>query len=138
MVPTSPAEKLAHIDELLDHHLPADSDGGAIVYCSARRRCEEVAEYLVAKAWSASHFHAGLQPERKKQVQNDFIEGRLRVIVATNASGMGVDKPDVRLVVHADIPGSLENYLQEAGRAGRDAEVASCVLLYTPPWPAER
>ena len=131
VVPTSPAEKLAHIDNLLHHHLPAESDGGAIVYCSARRRCEEVAEYLAAKRWSAAHFHAGLQPERKKQVQDDFIEGRLRVIVATNAFGMGVDKPDVRLVVHADIPGSLENYLQEAGRAGRDAEAASCVLLYT-------
>ena len=124
VVPTSPAEKFAHIDDLLHHHLPADSDGGGIVYCSARRRCEEVAEYLAAKAWSAAHFHAGLQPERRKQVQDDFIEGRLRVIVATNAFGMGVDKPDVRLVVHADIPGSLENYLQEAGRAGRDDEHA--------------
>ena len=132
VVPTSPAEKLAHIDYLLQHHLRADTDGGAIVYCSARRRCEEVAKYLAAKRWSAAHFHAGLQPERKKQVQDDFIGGRLRVIVATNAFGMGVDKPDVRLVVHADIPGSLENYLQEAGRAGRDAEAASCVLLYTP------
>ena len=131
VVPTSPAEKFAHIDDLLHHHLPAGSDGGAIVYCSARRRCEEVAEYLAAKRWLAAHFHAGLQPERKKQVQDDFIEGRLTVIVATNAFGMGVDKPDVRLVVHADIPGSLENYLQEAGRAGRDAHAASCVLLYT-------
>ncbi|MCY4057485.1 MAG: RecQ family ATP-dependent DNA helicase, partial [Gammaproteobacteria bacterium] len=97
VVPTSPAEKLAHIDDLLHHHLPAHSDGGAIVYCSARRRCEEVAEHLAAKDWSAAYFHAGLQPERKKQVQDDFIEGRLRVIVATNAFGMGVDKPDVRL-----------------------------------------
>ena len=131
VVPTSPAEKLAHIDDLLHHHLPTDSDGGVIVYCSTRRRCEEVAEYLAAKHWLAAYFHAGLQPERKKQVQDDFIAGRLRVIVATNAFGMGVDKPDVRLVVHADVPGSLENYLQEAGRAGRDAEVASCVLLYT-------
>ncbi len=131
VVPTSPAEKLAHIHDLLGHHLPEDAGGGAIVYCSARRRCEEVADYLAAKDWPAAHFHAGLQPERKKQVQEDFIAGRLRVIVATNAFGMGVDKPDVRLVVHADIPGSLENYLQEAGRAGRDAEAAGCVLLYT-------
>ena len=122
---------ISHIDDLLRHHLPADTDGGAIVYCSTRRRCEEVAEYLAAKTWSAANFHAGLQPERKKQVQEDFIDGPLSVIVATNAFGMGVDKPDVRLVVHADIPGSLENYLQEAGRAGRDAEAASCVLLYT-------
>ena len=64
-------------------------------------------------------------------MQRSFIEGELRVIAATNAFGMGIDKPDVRLVIHADIPGSLENYLQEAGRAGRDREKARCVLLYT-------
>ena len=64
-------------------------------------------------------------------MQEDFIEGRLRAIAATNAFGMGIDKPDVRLVIHADIPGSLENYLQEAGRAGRDNDAAHCLLLYT-------
>ena len=65
-------------------------------------------------------------------MQQRFIAGELRVIVATNAFGMGIDKPDVRLVIHADVPGSLENYLQEAGRAGRDQATARCVLLYTP------
>ena len=79
---------------------------------------------------AADHFHAGLPPETKKNVQQRFIGGELRVIAATNAFGMGIDKPDVRLVIHADIPGSLENYLQEAGRAGRDREKARCVLLY--------
>ena len=132
ILPTTPAEKQPDIDALLAHHLPDAETGGAIVYCATRRRCEEVAEYLSAKGWRADHFHAGLTPERKKLVQEDFIDGRLRVIVATNAFGMGVDKPDVRLVVHADMPGSLENYLQEAGRAGRDAVEAHCVLLYTP------
>jgi ATP-dependent DNA helicase RecQ len=73
-----------------------------------------------------------LPPESKKNVQEAFIRGDLRVIAATNAFGMGIDKPDVRLVIHADIPGSLENYLQEAGRAGRDQQAARCVLLYTP------
>ena len=72
-----------------------------------------------------------MPPETKKNVQESFIRGELRVIVATNAFGMGIDKPDVRLVIHADIPGSLENYLQEAGRAGRDQQQARCVLLYT-------
>ena len=81
---------------------------------------------------AASHFHAGLPPETKKNVQQSFIRGDLQAIVATNAFGMGIDKPDVRLVVHADIPGSLENYMQEAGRAGRDQQAARCVLLYTP------
>jgi ATP-dependent DNA helicase RecQ len=80
----------------------------------------------------AAHFHAGLPPDTKKYVQQQFIQGGVRVIVATNAFGMGIDKPDVRLVIHADIPGSLENYLQEAGRAGRDRQSARCVLLFTP------
>ena len=87
---------------------------------------------LQAKGTRAKHFHAGLPPETKKEVQRSFIDGELQAIAATNAFGMGIDKPDVRLVIHADIPGSLENYLQEAGRAGRDRQAARCVLLYTP------
>ena len=132
IAPTTPPEKLGQVVDLLTTFLPGDVAGGAIVYCATRRRCEEIAEYLQAKGFSANHFHAGLTPETKQVVQQDFIGGRLTVIVATNAFGMGVDKPDVRLVIHADMPGSLENYLQEAGRAGRDAEAAHCVLLYTP------
>ena len=79
---------------------------------------------------SADFFHAGLTPERKHEVQERFRVGELRIIAATNAFGMGIDKPDIRLVVHGDIPGSLENYLQEAGRAGRDRNPAVCVLLF--------
>ncbi len=130
VLPTSGGEKFAHLHELLTDRLP--SEGGAIVYCATRRRCEELAEFLQLKGVSADHFHAGLSPERKKEAQRSFIAGELRTIVATNAFGMGIDKPDVRLVIHADIPGSLENYLQEAGRAGRDRAMAHCVLLYTP------
>ena len=106
--------------------------GGAIIYCATRRQTEEIAEFLQAKEMAAVRFHAKLPPETKKHVQDSFIHGDLRVIVATNAFGMGIDKPNVRLVIHADIPGSLENYLQEAGRAGRDQKTARCVLLYTP------
>ena len=102
------------------------------MYCATRRQTEEISEFLQAKELTADHFHAGLLPEKKKHVQQSFIHGDLRVIAATNAFGMGIDKPDVRLVIHADIPGSLENYLQEAGRAGRDQNAARCVLLYTP------
>ena len=131
MVQTSSGEKFAHIHQILMADLPADEPGGAIVYCATRRHTEEVAQFLREKGVEAGHFHAGLPPETKKNVQASFIRGELRAIVATNAFGMGIDKPDVRLVIHADIPGSLENYLQEAGRAGRDQRSARCVLLYT-------
>ena len=130
VVQTSSAEKFAHIHQVLTADLPADEHGGAIVYCATRRQTEEIAEFLQAKGVEANYFHAGLPPETKKNVQDSFIRGELRAIVATNAFGMGIDKPDVRLVIHADIPGSLENYLQEAGRAGRDQRTARCVLLY--------
>ena len=130
VIPTSGGEKFAHIHQILMSHLPPDTPGGAIVYCATRNKSEEVAEYLQLKEVAADHFHAGLPPETKKNVQRRFIGGELRAIAATNAFGMGIDKPDVRLVIHADIPGSLENYLQEAGRAGRDRETARCVLLY--------
>ncbi len=131
VVPTTGGEKFSHIHQILMVDLPPDMPGGAIVYCATRRQTEEVAEFLQDKEIAADYFHAGLQPETKKNVQQCFISGELRVIAATNAFGMGIDKPDVRLVIHADIPGSLENYLQEAGRAGRDRQMARCVLLYT-------
>ena len=131
VVKTGVGEKFAHVHQVLTADLPEDEPGGAIVYCATRSHTEELAEFLQAKGMKADHFHAGLPPETKKSVQESFINGGLRAIVATNAFGMGIDKPDVRLVVHADIPGSLENYLQEAGRAGRDQQAARCVLLYT-------
>ena len=131
VVKTSRAEKHAHVHQILMSDLPADLPGGAIVYCATRRQTEELAAFLQEKKMEADYFHAGVPPETKKTVQESFIEGALRVITATNAFGMGIDKSDVRLVIHADIPGSLENYLQEAGRAGRDQQAARCVLLYT-------
>ena len=132
VVKTTEPEKFAHICEILMEDLPHSTPGGAIVYCATRRQTEEAAQFLQLKDVDAEHFHARLPPETKKSVQQRFIEGELRVITATNAFGMGIDKPDVRLVIHADIPGSLENYMQEAGRAGRDRKMARCVLLYTP------
>ncbi|MXZ19534.1 MAG: RecQ family ATP-dependent DNA helicase [Caldilineaceae bacterium SB0665_bin_25] len=131
VVKTSNAEKHAHVHQILMADLPADRPGGAIVYCATRRQTEELAAFLQEKKMEADYFHAGVPPETKKNVQQSFIGGALRVITATNAFGMGIDKSDVRLVIHADIPGSLENYLQEAGRAGRDQQAARCVLLYT-------
>ena len=123
-------EKFERLHDLLSDRLPAKAAGSAIVFRATREAARETAEYLQAKGWAAAHFHAGLTPPEKKRVQDEFLAGAVRVICATNAFGMGIDKEDVRLVVHADTPGSLENYLQEAGRAGRDGQLAECILLY--------
>lgn len=128
VIETTPAEKFAQVARLVEQALPAHLSGGAIAYCATRKQTEDLAAFLHDKGFAAKPYHAKLQPETKKETQKAFIEGALRVIAATNAFGMGIDKPDVRLVVHADIPGSLENYLQEAGR---DRAQAHCVLLYT-------
>ena len=130
VIKANKATKLGKVAELLEAELPRGDNSGAIVYCATRSAAKRVAGFLRERGFAASHYHAGLTPEIKKDVQNGFSEGELRVIVATNAFGMGIDKPDIRLVVHVDIPGSLENYLQEAGRAGRDREPAKCMLLY--------
>ena len=130
VIPTSAGEKLAHIHQALMDYLPPKQPGGAIVYCATRRQSEQVAEFLQVKDVQAEYFHSKVPPETKKDVQRRFAGGELRAIAATNAFGMGIDKPDVRLVIHADIPGSLENYFQEAGRAGRDRKAARCVLMY--------
>ncbi len=122
------AQKAQHIVELLRGAL---ADGGAaVVFCATRRTAERTAELVSAAGTPCGCYHGGLAPELRKDIQQRFIVGELAVIAATNAFGMGVDKPDIRLVVHADIPGSLENYLQEAGRAGRDGRPARCVLLF--------
>lgn len=102
--------------------------GSGIVYARSRQRCEELAEMLRARGVPAAHYHAGL--EERSAVQDRFMAGEVRVIVATVAFGMGVDKRDIRFIVHDGLAGSIENYYQEAGRAGRDGQPAVCVLLY--------
>lgn len=129
---TGRSTKLSDILDVISDKLPSEGASGAVVYCSSRRETERVAAFLKQQGMSAEHFHAGLTAEEKKDIQERFRVGQLRIIAATNAFGMGIDKPDIRLVVHGDIPGSLENYLQEAGRAGRDRDAANCVLLYAP------
>jgi ATP-dependent DNA helicase RecQ len=129
VIPVRKQDKLLLIQQILASEL-AQRQGGAIVFTARRKSAETIAAFLRGNGWACSHFHAGLTPEVKKSVQQAFIGGDLRVIAATNAFGMGVDKPDVRLVIHAEIPGSVENYLQEAGRAGRDQRDAQCILLY--------
>ena len=123
--------KLSRIDELIHEHLDRHgTSGSAVVFRSSRKASEETAGFLAQRGWAVEHFHAGLLAPEKKRIQDAFLNGELRVICATNAFGMGVDKDDVRVVIHGDTPGSLENYLQEAGRAGRDRAPAECILLY--------
>jgi ATP-dependent DNA helicase RecQ len=104
--------------------------GSVVIYCATRKNTENLAEFLQLAGYVAEAFHAGIDPSLKKRIQENFIKGETPVICATNAFGMGIDKDDVRLVIHADIPGSLENYLQEAGRAGRDRSSAECILIF--------
>jgi len=104
--------------------------GTAIVYCKSRKRTNEIKNLLQMHRISSTNYHAGLMQEERNQRQKDWIDNKVRVIVCTNAFGMGIDKPDVRLVVHVDTPDCLENYYQEAGRAGRDGKKSYAVLLY--------
>ncbi|MBK8951299.1 MAG: RecQ family ATP-dependent DNA helicase [Chitinophagaceae bacterium] len=104
--------------------------GTGIVYCKSRKRTKEISELLQLQNISADFYHAGLPQQERSKKQEEWINNKTRVIVCTNAFGMGIDKPDVRTVVHADVPDCLENYYQEAGRAGRDGKISYAVLLY--------
>jgi ATP-dependent DNA helicase RecQ len=110
-----------------------DLGGSTIVYCSTRKEAKMTFDYLQARGFNVELYHAGLSAEARTKAQRQFINDEVPLIVATVAFGMGIDKPDVRRVIHFNIPGTLEGYYQEAGRAGRDGEAAICSLLYAQP-----
>ncbi|MDE6486125.1 MAG: RecQ family ATP-dependent DNA helicase [Muribaculaceae bacterium] len=120
-----------HKEQMLAHVLQR-TEGTAIVYVRSRRRTVELADMLAREGITAAYYHAGLDPQLKSERQDAWRSGEVRVIVATNAFGMGIDKPDVRLVVHFDLPSTLEEYYQEAGRAGRDGLPSFAVVLLGP------
>ena len=111
-------------------HVVSKVPGTGIVYCRSRKRTQEIAALLQMHGFSADYYHAGLKSEDRSTKQHQWMEGITKIMVCTNAFGMGIDKPDVRLVIHTDVPESLESYYQEAGRAGRDGKKAYAVLLY--------
>lgn len=123
-----PADKMEALFDFLEQH----SHEAGIVYCLTRKETEEVCDQLNAQGYRACRYHGGLSDEERSANQDAFLYDRVDIIVATNAFGMGIDKSNVRYVVHYSLPSSLENYYQEAGRAGRDGAPAHCLLLYKP------
>lgn len=125
-------KKLKNKDAYVLDYIKSHPNESGIIYAATKKRVDGLFELLLDSGISAAKYHAGMSNEDRKNNQNDFIFDRVQVIVATNAFGMGIDKSNVRFVIHYNMPQSMENYYQEAGRAGRDGEAAQCILLFSP------
>ena len=119
-------------NEYLLKYVENHKDESGIIYAATRKEVDKIYEGLLKRGYSVSRYHAGLSAEERKSNQEEFIKDNISIMVATNAFGMGIDKPNIRYVIHYNMPQSIENYYQEIGRAGRDGEESECVLLFTP------